>query len=183
MIKTINLLILCFFGLIANLKAAEHITPPKKTIYYECRCKTPNVQGICRAFKKDAETPSAKSAPIALTLSGGWIIQPNNCVNKQKYTLTAGSVLFSGKKIAALYDKLKSPLSNVGYVYHATPNLPYTRKNYSMIVVKNSAIRGINLKNSQWQCGFGNGATSCHSKWNNARCFLGNEGDFIYAAQ
>lgn len=179
MTTKISLFLFYFFAAISNAMANNHIILPKKTITYFCTCDTPNAQGICRADKKDGVTRS----PKALALPGGWIIQPGNCANKQKYTLTAGSVLFSGKKIAALYDKLKSPLSTVGYVYHVTPNLPYTQTNYSMIVINNPAIRGIDLKNGQWECGSGNGHASCHSNWRSARCFTGNLCHFTYSDQ
>lgn len=183
MLKKISLFLACYTAALSNSMANDPITLPPKTIHYFCTCKTPNAQGICHAYKKDGVTRSTQSSPSASTLPSGWIIQPTNCVNKQKYILTAGSVLFSGKKIAALYDKFKSPLSSVGYAYHVTPNLPFTQKNYSMIVIKNPAIQGIDLKNSQWECGAGNRSASCQAKWNSARCFVGNHCDFIYSAQ
>ena len=182
MTTKISLFLFSFFAAITNAIANDHIILPNKTITYLCTCNTPNTQGMCHADRKDGATRSTKSSPITLTLPGGWIIQPNNCVNKQKYVLTAGSVLFSGKKIAAIYDKLKSPLASVGYLYHVTPNLPYTQENYSLITIKNAAIRDIDLKNSQWQCGHGNSSTSCYSKWTSARCFSGNKCHFIYGA-
>jgi hypothetical protein len=183
MIKKISLFSLFYFAAISHSIANNHLILPEKTISYLCTCSMPNAQGICHAYQKDGVKRSAQSTPTPLTLPGGWIIQPINCVSKQQYTLKSSAVLFSGKKIVALYDKLKSPLSNIGYVYHVTPNLPYTQANYSMIVINNPAIHGIDLKNSQWQCGSGNSRTSCHSHWRSARCFSGNTCDFTYSDQ
>lgn len=183
MIKKLGLLLACYTAALPNSMAKNHIILPPKTFHYLCSCKTPNAQGICRAYKKDGVTRSVQSTPTAQTLPGGWIIQPINCTNKQKYALSAGAVLFTGKKITALYEKLKSPFSNVGYVYHVTPNLPYTQTNYSIIVINNPGIHGIDLKNSQWQCGSGNSRTSCHSHWRSARCFAENACYFTYGDQ
>lgn len=165
-----GLFLFLFCVLTTNIWANGHLKPPANRLIYFCKCTTPNAQGICHAFKKDGKTSSVGATPVALTLPDGWVIQPINCSNKQQYTLTAGAIFFSGKKIFAQYDKLSSPLSMVGYVYHVTPNLPFTQTDYSLTVIKNQAIKNVVLKKGRWECGNGNKPTACSEDFLTARC-------------
>jgi len=182
MINKIILFLFSFFIIITSNAANKIILPPR-AITFQCRCNTPNKQGVCRMYLKGGTKQSPNSGLAQpLTLNGGWIVQPTNCTNRIKYHLTRGSVLFNGKKLLASYGNPKIPAQITGYVYHVTPNLPFTKQSYSVTIVKNPAISGIDFKakNSGWQCGYGNGKTLCSGKSNNARCFIGSRCDFIY---
>jgi hypothetical protein len=165
-----------------TLHATEQITLPPITISYTCSCDAPNKKGICRMFEKGGSKKSSSTKlSKPLKLKGGWIVQPINCMNHVKYHLTQGSILFSGKVLIASYvPNLLEPIT--GYVYHASPNLPYTEKSYSVIIVKNPAIRGIDFtsKNSGWECGSGNAQVACTPQTDNARCVAGSKCNFIY---
>jgi hypothetical protein len=165
---------------ITTLDYSNKIILPPTTISYQCSCNRPNKNAICAMYLKHGLKKSpdvAISKP--LVLPGGWIVRATNCKNNMTYHLTRGSILFSGKKLLASYGTLASI---TGYVYHVTPNLPFTEKSYSLIFVNNPAIMGIDFtaKNSGWHCGSGNSETICDSKINMAQCYVGSHCNFIY---
>lgn len=173
-IKYSFLLFLCPIFWITPVLARNHLPLPANDLHYICKCASPSAQGLCHAYQKNGYTVSTKAKPIAKILPNGWMIQPINCVNKQKYTLTFGAVFFSGKKIFALYDKLSPPHSMKGYVYHVYPNLPFSQKNDSVTLIQNSNIQNIDLNQGQWECSQVNKPTACNKYYLTARCISEN---------
>lgn len=164
------------------LQAESGVVLPANKLTYRCHCLVSNKQGICSAFLRSGVSAPPSLVPHAKKLPGGWVIQLSNCRHGQQYELTAGSVIFSGQPIAAIFSRLQSPLAESGYVYHVKPVLPFTRQNYSLTVVQNERIQGIDLhrKPNGWSCGQGNRQVSCHTAYSSARCLIGKSCHFLY---
>ena len=169
-------LFLVLFSLFTLGSVYAIVMPPKQMLYH-CHCKKPSVNGVCHS----AKLMTHKNKP----LMHGWKVNFSSCTDNQTYHLTQGAVIFAGSKIKALYSNIEGQFDLTGYVYHVSPNLPKTKSNYSLVVVGNPRINGIDIKNKHhgWECGDGNRRlVSCRHHFDSARCIMGKPCEFTFSS-